>query len=131
MLDQYLAGGRCRRLSGAWLASSAQSLPHAGKRVQEAPGHGLRPSRCFFFHGLASITARIASRWLCKTSRKASTVGDDGAARRQLIRNSTGVDKLLMKFFAPLGGQRPAKTDVEPPFVKRPELLSGRQFEQS
>jgi hypothetical protein len=41
------------------------------------------------------------------------------------------IDKLLMKFSAPLGGQRPGKTEVEPPFVKRPELLSGRQFEQS
>ena len=59
---------------------------------QEAAGHGLRPSRGFFSAGLASITARIASRCLCTTSRKASTVGDDGAARRQLIRNSTGAE---------------------------------------
>jgi hypothetical protein len=51
-------------------------------------GHGLRPSHGFFSAGLASITARIASRCLCTTSRKASTVGDDGAVRRQLIRNS-------------------------------------------
>jgi hypothetical protein len=40
----------------------------------------------------ASITARIAACWLCTTSRKASTVGDDGAARRQLIRNSRGTE---------------------------------------
>jgi hypothetical protein len=59
---------------------------------QEAAGHGLRPSRCFFSDGLASITARIASRWLCTTPRKASTVGDDGATRRQLIRNSMGAE---------------------------------------
>jgi hypothetical protein len=36
-----------------------------------------------------------------------------------------------MKFFAPLGGQRPGKTDVELAFVKRLELLLGSHFAQS
>ena len=46
---------------------------------EEASGYGLRPCHCFFSDGLASINARIASRTLCTSSRKASTVGDDGA----------------------------------------------------
>ena len=54
--------------------------------------HGLRRCRSFFSDGLASITARIASRRLCTSSRKASTVGDDGARRRQLNRNSAGAE---------------------------------------
>jgi hypothetical protein len=41
------------------------------------------------------------------------------------------IDKLLMKFSAPLGRQGPGKTDVELPLVKRLELLSVCQFEQS
>ena len=59
---------------------------------QEAAGYGLRPCRCLFSDGLASINARIASRWLCTSSRKASTVGDIGPPRRQLNRNSTGAE---------------------------------------
>jgi hypothetical protein len=42
-----------------------------------------------------------------------------------------GIDKLLMKFFAPLGGQRPGKADVELAFVKRLEHLLRSQFAQS
>jgi hypothetical protein len=41
------------------------------------------------------------------------------------------IDKLLIKSFAPLGGQRPGKTDVELAFVKRHELVLGSQFAQS
>jgi hypothetical protein len=38
------------------------------------------------------------------------------------------IDKLLVKFAAPLGRQGPAKTDVELPLVKRLELLSVCKF---
>jgi S-adenosylmethionine:diacylglycerol 3-amino-3-carboxypropyl transferase len=59
---------------------------------QKVSGYGLRPRRSFFSDNLASINARIVSRWLCTSSRKASTVDEDGAGRRQFNRNSMGAD---------------------------------------
>jgi hypothetical protein len=60
--------------------------------IRKVLGYGLRPRRSFFPDGLASINARMASRRLCTSSRKASAVGEDGPARRQFNRNSMGAD---------------------------------------
>ena len=46
---------------------------------QKPAGYSLRPFRCLLSKRLASINVRIASSRLCTSSRKASTVGDDGA----------------------------------------------------
>jgi hypothetical protein len=59
---------------------------------QESAGYSLRPFRCLLSKRLASINVRIASSRLCTSSRKASTVGDDGMPRRQVNRNSTGAE---------------------------------------
>jgi hypothetical protein len=59
---------------------------------QEPAGYSLRPFRCLLSKRLASINVRIASSRLCTSSRKASTVGDDGMPRRQVNRNSTGAE---------------------------------------
>jgi hypothetical protein len=39
-------------------------------------------------------------------------------------------NNILIKFFAPIGGQCPGKADVEPVFVKRLKQLGASQIEQ-
>ena len=79
-----------RRSPRATAATS--KLPSDSTSHSKTAGYRVRPCRCLLCDGLTSINARIASSRLCTSSRKASTVGDEGTPRCQVNRNSTGAE---------------------------------------